>query len=64
MATAAEKLAALALAVSTDAPMRLKGPGHMCYVSKELIQRIRDACNESQIDWRQLHKNARIRGGS
>lgn len=61
MATAAEKLAALAVAVSTTAPLRLKGPGYNVYITKELVQRIRAVMDEAKIDWRQLHQNARPR---
>jgi hypothetical protein len=62
MATTAEKLAALAIAVSTEAPLRLKPPGYQCYITHETVKRIRAVLDEAKIDWRQLHKNARTRG--
>lgn len=62
MATATEKLAALAVAVSTEAPLRLKPPGYQVYITHETVKRIRAVLDEARIDWRQLHKNARTRG--
>lgn len=53
------KLAALAVAVSSAAPLELKKPGYQCYIPHELIRRIRAELEAGRYDWRTQHRAAR-----
>lgn len=56
-----DALAALAVSVSTLAPLRLKPPGFQCYIPHNVVLMIRARLDAAQIDWRGLHKAARER---
>lgn len=55
------RLAAIAIAVSTAAPLRLKPPGFQCYIPHELVKQIRAELDAARVDWREYHKTARVR---
>jgi hypothetical protein len=56
------RLAALAVSISTAAPLRLKPPAYQCYIPHELVRQIRAELDAGKYDWRAQHKAARNRG--
>ena len=55
-----ERLAELAILVSTEAPLRLKPPGRQCYITHDAVRAIHKVLDEAKVDWRLFHKNARV----
>lgn len=50
------KLAALAVAVSSAAPLQLRQPGYQCYIPHDLIRQIRAELEAGRYDWRTQHR--------
>lgn len=58
-----KKLAALAASVSTMAPLRLNPRANHVYINHHVVAQIRRTLDEAKIDWRQMHKDARVHKG-
>lgn len=55
------RLAAIGVAISSAAPLRLRPPAYQCYIPHDLVRQIRAVLDEGKYDWRAQHKAARRR---
>lgn len=56
-----QKLAALAIKVSLDAPLKFSRVGYTTYIQRDTVNAIREVLDDAGVEWRIQHKSLRAK---